>query len=159
MLTQLVREPYLAFLASWRFVEPSQYDIFVLTSFPHLYNPSQCLHHMSLYYQQKLVLFTCTIIEETKTAWYLIVWGLYIENVIFLGSEQGSFRKYNRRTLRGVALIDRFTPRGRSQAKFVDAENINGPILTHHCEMAWWNWKTCLGCPQSSESQDWGYST
>ena len=71
-----------------------------------------------------------------KSTWSLIVKRLYIESAILLGNERGSFRKYNRRTLRGVALIDKFTPRGRSEANFVDVENINGPILTHHSEMA-----------------------
>ena len=84
----------------------------------------------------KLVLFTYTIKEERKPSWYLIVRRLYIESAIFLGSERGSFRKYIRRTLKGVALIDKSTPRGRSQADFVGAENINGPILRQGCEIA-----------------------
>ena len=83
----------------------------------------------------------------------LIVRRLYIESGILLGSEWDSFRTYNRCTFRGIALIDRFTPWDRSEANLVDAKNINEPILTHHCEMAWWNWKTC-GCPQSSESRE-----
>ena len=84
----------------------------------------------------KLVLFTYTIKEEMKLAWYLIVKRLYIESAIFSGSERGSFRKYNRRTLKGVAVIYKSTPRGRSQADFFDAENINGPILKQGLEMA-----------------------
>ena len=71
-----------------------------------------------------------------ESAWYLIVRRLYKESAILLGRERDSFRKYNIHTLRGVALIDNITPRGRSQADFVDDENINELILTHHCEMA-----------------------
>ena len=78
------------------------------------------------------------IIKETKSAWHLILRRLYIERGILLGSERScsSFRKYNERALRGVALIDRFTPRRRSDAEFVDAEKINGPIFGQGCEMA-----------------------
>ena len=31
--------------------------------------------------------------------------------------------------------------------------------MTHDCEMALWNLLTCLVCPQSSESVDWGHPT
>ena len=58
--------------------------------------------------------------------WYLIVRRLYIDSAIRWGSEQGTFRKYNRRILRGVVLIDNISLRGRSEADFADAENING---------------------------------
>ena len=74
------------------------------------------------------------IIEETKQAWYLIVRRLCIESAIFF-----SFRKYNsvsRRTLRRVALIDIFTEQGRSQAVYVDAEDINGPFLKQGSEIS-----------------------
>ena len=77
----------------------------------------------------KLVLFTYTMIEETKSAWYLTVRRLHIESLLLLGSKCSYFRKYNKRTLRGFALIDKITPRGQSEADFVDAEKINGPIL------------------------------
>ena len=67
----------------------------------------------------------------------VVVERLYIESAMLLGNEHSSFRKYNsRRTLRGAALIDKFSPRGSSEAEFVDAEKINGPILGHSCEMA-----------------------
>ena len=47
------------------------------------------------------------------------------DSLTYVGNERDSFRKYNRRTLRGIALIDRFAPRGQSEANFVDAKNIN----------------------------------
>ena len=77
----------------------------------------------------KLVLFTYTMIEETKSAWYLTVRRLHIESLLLLGSKCSYFRKYNSWTLRVFALIDKITPRGQSEADFVDAEKINGPIL------------------------------
>ena len=43
-------------------------------------------------------------------------------------------------------------------AKFVELEKVNEPKLGQHCEIAWWNWLTCLVGPQSSESVDWGPS-
>ena len=43
--------------------------------------------------------------------------------------------------------------------KFVDLGKVDGPTLGQHCEMAWWNWLTCLVGPQSGESVDFGTST
>ena len=86
----------------------------------------------------KIVLFTfrdfyrCMIIGETKSAWYLIFRRLYIyiESLILLGSEWCYFfRKYIKHTLRGVALIDKVTPRGRSEVGFLEAEKISKPKL------------------------------
>ena len=94
--------------------------------------------------------------KETKPVWYVIVTRMSIESAIFLGSERGSFRKYNRHTLRGAALIDKFGSRGRSEAKLFEAEKINASVLKQGCEMVWWKWATCLGGPHSAESLDCG---
>ena len=45
------------------------------------------------------------------------------------------------------------------EPKFVDPEKVDGPKLGQHCEMAWWNWLTCLVGPQAGESVDCGPST
>ena len=76
------------------------------------------------------------IIEEIKSAWYVTVRRLYTESLILLGSERGSSRKHNIHTLRGVALINKITPRGQFEVYFVEAEKINGPKFKQGCDMA-----------------------
>ena len=45
------------------------------------------------------------------------------------------------------------------KVNFVEHEKVYSPILGQHYEIARWNWLTCLVCPQSSESVDWGQPT